>query len=155
MRIYPHHQDTGGFFIAVLQRKPSTAQQAPAKMPSCVSVLHVSKLSLSNATFRETKRQANAVEGLEISDGKKPKLSGDDISATSVEDDDALDEAILDSSAVVPAPPSTEAVVNTAEGAKPEKVNGKKQKAKGGDVHFKENPYTFLKSDDPVLQTCM
>ncbi|KAI0305143.1 S-adenosyl-L-methionine-dependent methyltransferase [Multifurca ochricompacta] len=59
IRIYPHLQDTGGFFIAVLQHKPSTA-------------------SLDR---REGKRVAEEVE---VTDVKKARLDGNgDVSMTS------------------------------------------------------------------------
>lgn len=33
--------------------------------------------------------------------------------------------------------------------------NRKKVKGDGGGVHFKENPYTFISPDDPIVQSCM
>ncbi|EGO29336.1 hypothetical protein SERLADRAFT_345585 [Serpula lacrymans var. lacrymans S7.9] len=81
LRIYPHLQDTGGFFVAVLQRKQSTA----------------SPESISTTT-------ACDVEGERKS---------------------------------TPAPSRSQ------------------QKSKVADPSFKEMPYTFVASDDPVLQSCI
>jgi len=147
LRIYPHLQDTGGFFIAVLEK-------APAVNPS---EDRVPKEPLDG------KRPADSVEDLETSELKKPKLS-DDVDGPSSEDiaeaDDAEDEngadaggdrgtapeMPLDSTKV----PSVDRPLATENA--PEK--GKKV-TKGADIHFKENPYTFISSTDPIIQGCI
>ncbi|EKM56700.1 uncharacterized protein PHACADRAFT_172372 [Phanerochaete carnosa HHB-10118-sp] len=125
MRIYPHLQDTGGFFVAVLQKKqsPAPARQIP-----------------------DNKRQADAVEDLETSEVKKPKLSAED-------DAEVTEAETLDT---MPESPSEPALVTEA--SAPEHATdtkGKGQAVKGADVHFKENPFTFLKPDDPVILACI
>jgi hypothetical protein len=44
-------------------------------------------------------------------------------------------------------------------GSAPPKTGGngrsKKKLLDGGNSMFKENPYTFLRNDDPILHTCM
>lgn len=92
------------------------------------------------------KRQADALEDLETSEGKKLKLSAEDDAETA--DVEALD------STPEPAPePAPVAEAGTPEPAAD--IKGKGKAAQGADVHFKENPYTFLKFDDPVIQACM
>ncbi|GJE86312.1 RsmB/NOP family class I SAM-dependent RNA methyltransferase [Phanerochaete sordida] len=127
MRIYPHLQDTGGFFVAVLQKKqpPAPARQGP-----------------------ENKRNADTVEDLETSDTKKPKLSAEDDAEA------ADDEALATTPEPVPeAAPDAEAAA--PEPATDAKGKGKGRATQGADIHFKENPFTFLKPDDPVIQTCI
>ncbi|KAF7795210.1 hypothetical protein EIP86_006360 [Pleurotus ostreatoroseus] len=122
MRIYPHLQDTGGFFIAVLQKKPSPGEVA-----------------LSSNEAAENKRQAQHVEDLETSEPKKPKLS-DDHQALEA---DEVDDERMDST------PTASTSTGQQQATVPKLAAGK-----GGDLHFKENPYTFLQPDDQVVKTC-
>ncbi|KAH9829989.1 cytosine-5--methyltransferase [Rhodofomes roseus] len=149
MRIYPHLQDTGGFFIAVLQKipAPSTSNQGASKS--------------------DGKRQAEAVDGLETSAVKKPKLATELSSATEVEptraavettediDEELPDEAVEESDPSIVDPlPQPAPAVNPEEFKKQQK--GKKHRGDGGGAgHFKENPFTFVSPDDPIIQACM
>lgn len=84
----------------------------------------------------ESKRPADHVEGLEASESKKAKLSDKD-STSALATDEIVAEEAEGVSAKTPQPPQAT------------------QTKKGVDVHFKENPYTFLEPDDPVVKTCM
>ncbi|KAH9931944.1 cytosine-5--methyltransferase [Fomitopsis serialis] len=146
MRIYPHLQDTGGFFVAVLQKIP----------PPATSTQDVAK--------SDGKRHADAVDGLETSTVKKPKLATEPVptteEASDVQTTDDIDEELPDeaadegtSSSATNSISQTTPVISPEEFKKQQK--GKKQKGDGGAVHFKENPFTFVSPDDPIIQTCM
>ncbi|KAH8097118.1 cytosine-5--methyltransferase [Cristinia sonorae] len=145
LRIYPHLQDTGGFFIAVLEKDPGP-----------VTVVLGTKESI------EGKRPAETVEDLETTEGKKPRLS-DGTVGPSEEDAIQVDDAevdigadagddvdiaeILQDSSKVSSTDPTIMVEGSAE-------KGKKV-TKGADIHFKENPYTFISPNDPIIQSCI
>lgn len=131
MRIYPHLQDTGGFFVAVLERKK--------KEP---------------ATSR--KRTNAEVEAEEVPEAKRPKV--DEVSSTPVV---PAPEAIV-------AAPSTESAMDTTEdvvtplpsGSAPKEApspkddgDNAKDNSKGKD--FKEDPYTYLPPNHPLLAKCI
>lgn len=103
------------------------------------------------------------MEGLDPSEVKRPKLSDDadgpslqgDLEADDTDDDTGADgglgpgttpEMSLDPSRVS----STDQHIGTE--SSPEKG---KTVAKGADIHFKENPYTFISPSDPIIQGCM
>ena len=130
MRIYPHLQDTGGFFVAVLQRKASP------------SVNH----SLENAKAKtDRKRPALGVKGTddptsengEHRTAKKVKLEQDGATGDSV-DIGPVDEAALDVGGQEDIPETEQDDVKMV-----------------ADASFKENPFTFLPKDDPNLVSCM
>ena len=80
LRIYPHLQDTGGFFVAIIQKKPSVPRTQPVPEASKeLSYVH-SVPGMPSFFFpltpysRDAKRTADAVEGLDRADVKKPKL---------------------------------------------------------------------------------
>ncbi|KAI0672424.1 cytosine-5--methyltransferase [Trametes maxima] len=141
-RIYPHLQDTGGFFIAILQKKPP----GPAKTAA------------ATGTSSESKRHADAVDGLETSDVKKPKLDNDPQTDTpddfQAEGADEADEELPDE--VVEEPATSMDVDKATPDSAPEpKIRFKKGKtAEGASAHFKENPYTFIAPDDPIISAC-
>ncbi|KAF9004637.1 S-adenosyl-L-methionine-dependent methyltransferase [Cyathus striatus] len=118
LRIYPHLQDTGGFFVAVLQKKTA-----------CVA----------NASSKELKREATTSE--ETPEAKKVRLTGDNSAEAEPEQNESETKASpelmkVDSSNTTSPPPpkKTDPVSNSS---------------------FKENPYTFLAPDDPILKTCI
>ncbi|KAJ8489873.1 hypothetical protein ONZ51_g2668 [Trametes cubensis] len=141
IRIYPHLQDTGGFFIAILQKKP------PAKAATA---------SGTSKDASESKRSADAVEGLDKSDVKKPKLDSD-VPPEEPQNDEAEEpeDDLPEEAADEPASPME------VDQAKPEtstepKIRFKKGKtAEGASAHFKENPYTFIAPDDPIIKACI
>ncbi|KAJ3551352.1 hypothetical protein NM688_g4752 [Phlebia brevispora] len=130
MRIYPHLQDTGGFFIAALQKKLIPGESAPVAKESA-----------------ENKRQAQHVEDLETSDPKKPRLSDNEHVPDSTADE--VGDEHTDNDPVALPSTSQQPAQSTSQ-----PTTGKASAGKGPDVHFKENPYTFLQSDDPVVKAC-
>ncbi|OCH92740.1 S-adenosyl-L-methionine-dependent methyltransferase [Obba rivulosa] len=152
IRIYPHLQDTGGFFIAVLQKKTPNAAAAASVKSTGVS---------------EGKRQADAVESLETQDAKRPKLalepeapSADNVIEQDAQDDEAEGELLDEPAEEQPTieentgeiPPATPSIT-PAEFRK--KNAGKTKNGDGSNIHFRENPYTFIAPDDPLVQACI
>ncbi|KIJ61456.1 hypothetical protein HYDPIDRAFT_96562 [Hydnomerulius pinastri MD-312] len=130
MRIYPHLQDTGGFFVAVLERKASH------------------KPSTSNYA----KRGAEEVD-VAVPETKKLKLETDVPSAQLDEVPGASMSAVGPGSAM-----EVDAVIKEGElttGPSQIKQAPRPGKAKLSDPSFKEMPYTFLAPDDPALVTCI
>lgn len=83
----------------------------------------------------ERKRDSNDI--FELPESKKPRLSGD----ATVEQDNVSMSVIADMKLEINA-----------------ESNGKRQgkaQSKGTTGSFKENPYTFLAPNDPILLTCM
>lgn len=130
MRIYPHQQDTGGFFIAVLERKSSTKKPASPDVQRPV---------------RYRKREADKSD--DSIHAKKLRLNRE---AVEMEVMDGLEstELVLESTSVSTSndgPGEVDSIARTSVGLK-EQIN---------DNSFKENPYTFLESSDRILQSCM
>ncbi|KAJ6571942.1 cytosine-5--methyltransferase [Mycena capillaripes] len=133
LRIYPHLQDTGGFFVAVLERTGEAVEPPP----------------------REKKREAEADELPEIPDSKKPRLDegvpesealvkdGPDAPAETEWEPEPLPADAADSAAETP---------EVAKNPAPRAAKGKKGEGGGS---FKENPYTFLAPDDPTTASCV
>ncbi|KAI0767266.1 cytosine-5--methyltransferase [Fomes fomentarius] len=138
LRIYPHLQDTGGFFVAILQKK------APVRVSSTTS------------PFSEGKRTVDAVEGFDRSDVKKLKLDAEGEagkSADAEEAEEVLPEEAIDDTA--PAMDVDPAASTTVTSTGEPKIRFKKGKtAEGASAHFKENPYTFIEPDDPIIKAC-
>ena len=106
--------------------------------------------------YSEGKRRADTVEHLETGEVKKPKLeSGDASQDEHPMEEDAITEQDSDgphgTGVLVPSDKPTPA----DESARLDRQKKGKTKGQGGDIHFKENPYTFLKEDDLVIKTCM
>ncbi|KAK0438348.1 S-adenosyl-L-methionine-dependent methyltransferase [Desarmillaria tabescens] len=111
MRIYPHLQDSGGFFVAVLERR---------------------------STNKAKKRTADSLE--DVPESKKPRLAGDDAQPPAAVEEAAETKA------------SDEAPMDIVADEKDEKAS---KAASGSGGSFKENPYTFLRPDDPILLSCI
>ncbi|KAF8198599.1 S-adenosyl-L-methionine-dependent methyltransferase [Pholiota molesta] len=163
MRIYPHLQDTGGFFVAVFERTQKGKAAAP-KPPLALQP------SLS-ASSSERKRDLDIAEGEDaaaLPDPKRARIAtaagadaeAEDASAMDVETDPTAEPTTPGSDADV----DTTAPLDAAEDGGPDDdavqqpsgptmMLGKKlMKGEGG---FKENPYTFLSPDDPILVSCL
>ncbi|KAG9218231.1 hypothetical protein CCMSSC00406_0005912 [Pleurotus cornucopiae] len=108
MRIYPHLQDTGGFFVAVLQKKQK-----------------------AESDTKERKREAT--EPSDVPDAKKPRLTE--------ESEDQIDVDV--------------AVQLTEDAQRDGQKTPEEGDSKTISYDFKENPYTFLSSKDPILISCI
>ncbi|PBK71008.1 S-adenosyl-L-methionine-dependent methyltransferase [Armillaria solidipes] len=111
MRIYPHLQDSGGFFIAVLERR---------------------------STNKTKKRTADSVG--DVPESKKPRLA----------EDGAPPPAMVEGE--VEAKTNDDATMDAVADEKDDKVS---KATSGGGGSFKENPYTFLRPNDPILLSCI
>lgn len=127
MRILPHHQNTGGFFVAVLLKT--------APMPWNKRLPKVRKEVSSTAP------SASSDSG-SVSVGEGGSVSvGEGGSAEAVQETPAVDEAPKGAAVA----PEAEAQQDAVCGPPP----NKKMKLFG----FKEDPFVFMTEDDPVLTT--
>lgn len=105
-------------------------------------------------SFRENKRQADTVDALEKSEVKNPRLNEPLGEEEDFALEEVLDESIEDAEIHPPPVDSKEAPIQTSRAPHKGKQKGKKSDS-GGGTHFKENPFTFISSDDPIVQSCM
>ena len=128
LRLYPHLQDTGGFFVAVLQkaeRKPQEA--APSKSEVADVTDEVTKVAEAvaseagtSALSEESSRKRAASPGAEKVESKRIKQ-------------DSTDQAVE---------------TPIAAGADEDVVR------EGGGRPFNEEPYTFLSQEDEQVKIC-
>ena len=133
VRIYPHLQDTGGFFVAVLERKAGASASAPDPE---LDLEDGDEEMQVDAPTTESITPAEAATPTETAGAKRPASTEPDTEAKEAKRlkvDDA---------------PSTST-------AKPEARPPKKQKELKDDPTYKESPYTFLREDDPTLTACL
>ena len=85
------------------------------------------------------------------------KLSDEPPSATGTGEEEGSGEAADDMPLEAEQPNTTSAVVAApvAPGAAKGSTGKGKKATKGADLSFKENPFTFLKADDPAIKACM
>ncbi|KXN81699.1 tRNA (cytosine(34)-C(5))-methyltransferase [Leucoagaricus sp. SymC.cos] len=131
MRIYPHLQDTGGFFVAVLEKKNQNL--VPEAQP----------------------RKRDVKESSEAPEAKRPRLE-ENFAAKSKEDTPAATSGSA-SKAEIPTAPAMDVetgstTVGFGEGASEGKLEIVKS---SGNESFKENPFTFLAANDPILLSCI
>jgi multisite-specific tRNA:(cytosine-C5)-methyltransferase len=108
--LLPHDQDTGGFYVCVLERAPASDTDAPAA---------AQKRAVS----------PSAPEGPEQA-----------VKKVKVEESPAAEDVAF------------------AEAEKPvvqEESKGRPKKKKGTEHIFKEDPFFYVKADDPELLSCM
>ncbi|THH19611.1 hypothetical protein EW146_g1598 [Bondarzewia mesenterica] len=153
MRVYPHLQDTGGFFVAVLRRKEGAPNGAAPSIKEGKRVAEESKVS----DERETKKMRLGEDDGEDVSMTTATPPGKSRREDAVESGEAMDEDDAEESE--PTEPSTPAPDAPATASAPAKDNGK-GKGKGkekqsGDGGFKESPYTFVAPDDPIVQGCI
>ncbi len=107
-----------------------------------------------------SKRTADAAEGLDRADVKKLKLDTEedpkDPEGEQPDDaDEDLPDDMADESEEAVMEVDQQASTSTAPPAEP-KIRFKKGKtAEGASAHFKENPYTFIEPDDPIVGACV
>jgi multisite-specific tRNA:(cytosine-C5)-methyltransferase len=125
-RIYPHLQNTGGFFVAVLERSPSVAIPIPGKQPP--------KRSASEAQGtpdREGEFHLSPPERV----AKRPRLNHP-------EEDITVDTEMTDA----------EIIENDAH-EEPPKTAVEEKQSKGW--IYKEDPYTYVDPTHPNVQRCL
>ncbi|KAF8630235.1 hypothetical protein AX15_003037 [Amanita polypyramis BW_CC] len=140
LRIYPHLQDTGGFFIAVLKRKrPDGKLTAIPKNTTLVD-----ESSCASERKRAADETGNGVQA------KKPRLHHEEASETMSID---IPNGSRKSEGT-PEPVTKSASADVEDFGKGVGAGTASQK-QGGGGSFKENPYTFLSSGDAILQSCI
>ncbi|KAJ3545226.1 hypothetical protein NMY22_g2524 [Coprinellus aureogranulatus] len=130
MRIYPHLQDTGGFFVAVLERKK--------KEPT------------------STLKRANAEGDAEVSESKRTKVDTTASSSASAPEAITAEPSTSTESAMdaTEDPTPASAAPSTSEAPSP-KEEDRMDKDTGKGKDFKEDPYTYLPPDHPLLRKCL
>ncbi|KAH9039587.1 cytosine-5--methyltransferase [Lactarius pseudohatsudake] len=120
IRIYPHLQDTGGFFLAVLQQKHSRALPKEGKRP--------------------------AQDSAEVPDVKKARRDDgeDDLMASATEPPKSKSDQPTD-----PTP------AETSKAAQDQVQRQEQEQTAIGDSGFRENPFTFVSPDDPIIESCI
>lgn len=135
MRIYPHLQDSGGFFIAVLQRKRREFRERSVTS-SAPSALETQKRSIPDE---------DEESGGDVIAQKKAKLMPEagipTLEDPSVEADMEVDQTGTDDAQIG----------SNLDEDVPEKKNSKGQSI----GPFKENPFTFIPADESGLLGCM
>ncbi|KAH9057962.1 S-adenosyl-L-methionine-dependent methyltransferase [Lactarius deliciosus] len=118
IRVYPHLQDTGGFFLAVLQHKQSRALPKEGKRP--------------------------AQDSAEVPDVKKARRDDgeDDLMAPATEPPKSKSDQPTDST---PA--------ETSKAARDQVQRQEQEQTATGDSGFRENPFTFVSPDDPIIES--
>ena len=145
MRIYPHLQDTGGFFVAVLERKkkePALSRSVSNPDVSCITE------RLSSSHRKRTNPEAEADE---VPEAKRTKV---DAAAPAA----PVPEAISTAPSVDSAMDTTEDTVPSPAGPSTPKdipATSAKDKDTGKGKDFKEDPYTYLPDNHPLLKTCL
>jgi multisite-specific tRNA:(cytosine-C5)-methyltransferase len=153
MRVYPHLQDSGGFFVAVLERRDQTPALEPQPRFGSVA-LEGTNAHICNHTGRK-----RAKETSEAPQPKRPRLeekiaSGSRQAAQPITSANAFEAGTpgvegAESMEVEVEKATTPAVDEVVNGGKVEVFKS------SGNESFKENPYTFLAPDDPILASCM
>jgi hypothetical protein len=95
--------------------------------------------------FRERKRNVQELDDIRAPERKKPRIEG----AVGEDEMPGVEEA-PSATEPVHSPPSA-----TAQRDKRKEEGNLKMKVKDSGSAFKENPYTFLAPDDPILLSCM
>ncbi|TRM57498.1 S-adenosyl-L-methionine-dependent methyltransferase [Schizophyllum amplum] len=138
MRIYPHLQDTGGFFVAVLERKAGAAAGIPE---TDFDMEDMAEDAVEEAQAGDQSTLISTAQASEMTGAKRP--------ASTEPDDEAKGAKRLKVDDAAPA---------TTTDSKPASSTArplKKQKTLKDDPTYKESPYTFLREDDPTLSACL
>ncbi|KAJ7484547.1 S-adenosyl-L-methionine-dependent methyltransferase [Mycena latifolia] len=165
IRVYPHLQDTGGFFVAVLERTAAPPRDKKREADEPAEVLESKKPRLDDAVKDEVVEAGVPAEEATM----KMEVPPEDAASVAVKAEISPEDA---ASAPLKMETSPEDMVKTEvspedaslPGVKAEKSEvsnkpvppktGKAKKGEGGGS-FKEHPYTFVPSDDATLAGCI
>lgn len=144
MRLVPHDQNTGGFFVCVLEKDSNGSAEASTSMLDIVLARQQKQASASTASTVQTttgaskgEKRAASPSALEDQEGKKVKLGGGEDGVTVSESADGQAGA-ADRQGQEDGVDSSTAAVSV----KPQQVKQpKKEKANWG---YKEDPYVFV-----------
>ncbi|EAU81513.1 tRNA (cytosine-5-)-methyltransferase [Coprinopsis cinerea okayama7 len=127
MRIYPHLQDSGGFFVAVLRRKPK----------------------LAVPTSDRKRAASEGVQEVAAPETKKARLDDEDAMQTELKKDES-DSPMADQESEATTPQAEE-----GQGAAEKERSKSASAAASGSGAFREQPYTYVSPTDPVLLSCL
>ncbi|EIM87652.1 S-adenosyl-L-methionine-dependent methyltransferase [Stereum hirsutum FP-91666 SS1] len=158
MRIYPHLQDTGGFFVAVLQKKKS-------ETPTSTTSEGGEKKKRTKEGKRVAEEAIGVVEeSAEAPEAKKAKIE-DSARAAAYEPAHAVLPSVapispMDEDDITTQTPNSPAdhtpALSTGEPSKSvDQATERKGKRGTGDNGFKEMPYNFIPHDDPIVLGCI
>ena len=144
MRVYPHVADTGGFFVAVLQRRTRREMEALA--------------TAANKDKKERGVKRERKDGEEGGEVKKSRLDLEEVEAEAEvggeEDADAEGDVDLEFEEEEREREAKEEKEGKEEKEKKEKER-KPATTRLHDPGFRENPYTFLSPSHPIVQSCL
>lgn len=160
MRVYSHLQDTGGFFITVLEKKQefkakneNQPKAAAAATPSNGDAQPADAEAKKEAEPAKTEAEAPATEDVKMEDdaatnGTKRPLEEEEATADDAANKKAKTEEVVDSPAVdTPATSATPATTaDTPSAPKPDATN---KPRRHGPV---EEPFKYLDTSHPVIQ---
>uniref|UniRef100_A0A1A8PSU9 tRNA (cytosine(34)-C(5))-methyltransferase n=1 Tax=Nothobranchius pienaari TaxID=704102 RepID=A0A1A8PSU9_9TELE len=132
MRILPHHQNTGGFFVAVLVKK------APMPWNKRYPKLRTNPMSSSSARTGDSSAASSPADASSLLPEGTPE---------EVEEDGPGGKTEVEAEHEVPPGDSQEA------GGKQDSVCGPPPSKKLRLFGYKEDPFVFLAEDDPVFNT--
>ncbi|KAL8280323.1 hypothetical protein RQP46_007240 [Phenoliferia psychrophenolica] len=143
LRIYPHLQDTGAFFVCVLEKKAASEE------------VEVEVAEVKPSTSEPTKRTASARASSPVSGEPDAKRAKAEEPTVVVEETKMEEEPVPISAAEAAVPesaaPEDESKVDLA--SLPAEIVGVPSSGKGnGD--FKEEPYIFLSPEDEQVKLC-
>jgi multisite-specific tRNA:(cytosine-C5)-methyltransferase len=148
MRLYPHDQDTGGFFVCVLEKagKPlqslGTTEPVPAP-PAAESIPPVEAAAIADENGTSTlKRPAPSSPSPTIEGSESKKAKQEDATPFAPEPEIA--------EPVTAKPTSAPAELSEAKKTTPAPPKGKKQRR---DVGFKEDPFSYVDPQHKEVQT--
>lgn len=159
MRIHPHLQDSGGFFVAVLEKEQRSLETEFQTRWGDSFFFNLLYLHISLARSREKKREAK-----DFGQGPKTKRSrlDDEVElGENVEEfvPTTMGDVSLEAKDVTPVEGVT---TDAARRTEYDSTRGQDDSQAGPvsvrstcNESFKENPYTFLPADDPILVSCM
>ena len=133
MRVYPHVADTGGFFVAVLQRRSRREMEA---------MVREKKEEEKRERGVKRERKEGDAEGEEVVKKVKLDLEGEAEGEGEGEgDEDAEGDVDLE--------------LEQEQEREKEQEAAAAQTVRLHDPGFRENPYTFLPSSHPIVQSCL
>ncbi|ODQ52014.1 S-adenosyl-L-methionine-dependent methyltransferase [Saitoella complicata NRRL Y-17804] len=138
IRIYPHLQDTGGFFVAVLEKHAKLANHREGKTGS-TKWMEEKGITAQEAAAQGTKRAAEAVDE-EAPEAKKAKVD-----EAAVEEETPAEAVMADATAIPKAVPEVGEDSSRGEFRASKKDDDKK---------IFEEPFKFLPADHPEIEVC-
>ncbi|WFC97980.1 multisite-specific tRNA:(cytosine-C(5))-methyltransferase [Malassezia yamatoensis] len=159
VRVYPHMQNTGGFFVACLVKKDTNAKDSESLAAGMVRAMQaIDKLSSSETrdagpeASANVKRTARDAED-QTQDAPSVKKMRTDLSDENVTESSPETVNIASSDVLSEAKPEQPASENKAPQNKRSHTEGLAISA-GGSL-YREDPFAYVKSDNPEIRSCV